>query len=1182
MLNIIRRLFYKENVPTSSFQKQIKEDYKEEIADKKEVEVKNQCSFSSSAKTVELMPVQKFVQSYLNGNRSQKGMLLWHSVGCHGKDTMIKMFNGKHKMVQDIQVGDLLMGDDSTPRKVLELKRGKGQMYKVIPNKGDEFIINDEHIMCLYPTKQGCHYVSNRKKYAGKYIDTKTYKIVSKYFSTKEEGIKWVDNMFKKHQVMEIKLSDYLKLTKSLKRELKLYKNKVDYESKKISFDPYIIGLWLGDGSKRDPVITNQDAEIIKYLKENLGNYNLYLQYQSGYDYRINSIKKTNIMNDFLKKYNMIDNKHIPDILKYNTREVRLQVLAGLIDSDGSYVKGVFEITQKREHLIDDIIELTKSLGFMATKKLKNTRHKYNGEIKISTAYRCVISGEGIEEIPTLIKRKKAISRQQKKNVNVFSFNIEELNIDDFYGFTLDKNQRYLDSNFIVHHNSGKTCTSVATVSLMEEDFTSVLWVTRSSLKQDMWKNVVEKSCHEVVKKYDLPNDKEKRKRVFNQLTKKRWIPPMSYRSFNNLKNKSNKIRKELEKRNGKTDFLKNTFIIIDEAHNMFNPEDMSFQERVDFEEIKEMIYNSYEKSGENSCRLLLLTATPINDSPLQMCKLLNLLISETEKRLPETEEDFINKFINKNDYSINSTGKSFIINSTKNLISYVDRSRDKNYFTQKIFKPSIKTKFDSKNAKFIQEFLDGTRNISEIQDRLCSQQELFDEINELSSMNVDSIIKIKLIQDKFKDMPKDFFYIIFEDINVLKSKSDYNLHLKEKKDALLKKYQSLYDEQIKQLYKIYGQAEVQDKKKIFEERNKLLKVFKEKYTKELSIFMKQMNADWKYIHGLLDTYVFNCKKIVKDELESKKKKYTEYMKKFYKVNVQTVKNINSCIINAKNKGKNVNICKKNMIWSDALKNKIKFESNSYDPQFIKSNLQKYSPLVYELIKNIASLDKEDMKTQGKLFKHVIYTDKKGYNGLKLAISLLQAYGFNLMFEPFSSKRGKSLRVKKSKGGSLNMLCLSSSAIYDVPFSKKMKDDILKSFNERPDNINGQNYRFMLFDGGYKEGVDLFDVKYFHILQTPDYENQITQVLGRATRFCGQSGLEFEKNKGWFLDIYLYDMELNFELDISKVSNTKDLNEHFLEETYNTLSENKKIMKKMEMKLSDVIQDNAVDKLLFQ
>jgi replicative DNA helicase len=56
---------------------------------------------------------------------------------CHSKGTEILTYSGEIKKVEDIVVGDLLMGPDSKPRKVLTVHTGREEMFDVIPNKGD-------------------------------------------------------------------------------------------------------------------------------------------------------------------------------------------------------------------------------------------------------------------------------------------------------------------------------------------------------------------------------------------------------------------------------------------------------------------------------------------------------------------------------------------------------------------------------------------------------------------------------------------------------------------------------------------------------------------------------------------------------------------------------------------------------------------------------------------------------------------------------------------------------------------------------------------------------------------------------------------------------------------------------------------------------------------------------------
>lgn len=96
-----------------------------------------------------------FVTSKMNNPENYKSQILaLHGppgIGkCHAKDTPVMMFNGTYKMVQDIQIGDLLMGDDSTPRTVTALGSGRDTLYEVKHIfSGKSYTVNSEHILCL-------------------------------------------------------------------------------------------------------------------------------------------------------------------------------------------------------------------------------------------------------------------------------------------------------------------------------------------------------------------------------------------------------------------------------------------------------------------------------------------------------------------------------------------------------------------------------------------------------------------------------------------------------------------------------------------------------------------------------------------------------------------------------------------------------------------------------------------------------------------------------------------------------------------------------------------------------------------------------------------------------------------------------------------------------------------------
>lgn len=70
---------------------------------------------------------------------------------CLGAGTRVKMYDGSYKNVEDVVVGDVLMGDDEQPRHVSKLYQGEQQMYRV-SFKGGEFRCNEHHILTVYDT----------------------------------------------------------------------------------------------------------------------------------------------------------------------------------------------------------------------------------------------------------------------------------------------------------------------------------------------------------------------------------------------------------------------------------------------------------------------------------------------------------------------------------------------------------------------------------------------------------------------------------------------------------------------------------------------------------------------------------------------------------------------------------------------------------------------------------------------------------------------------------------------------------------------------------------------------------------------------------------------------------------------------------------------------------------------
>jgi hypothetical protein len=213
------------------------------------------------------------------------------------------------------------------------------------------------------------------------------------------------------------------------------------------------------------------------------------------------------------------------------------------------------------------------------------------------------------------------------------------------------------------------------------------------------------------------------------------------------------------------------------------------------------------------------------------------------------------------------------------------------------------------------------------------------------------------------------------------------------------------------------------------------------------------------------------------------------------------------------------------------------FDSGSFEPELLLKDMKYYSPKLEKLLDKINELDKKDMEKYGKKFKHFIFSDlKSSAYGPKLISSGFIAKGYHLgysateLLDKDKKHNGwKDIHLlsetQLKKTAESNFYLLSSVAVYDKPISVKMKREILQNFNQRPENVNGELARIIIMDSGFKEGIDLFDIKYIHIFEPSVNDADQKQVIGRGTRTCGQKGLDFHPNRGWSLHVFIYDLE---------------------------------------------------------
>ena len=134
----------------------------------------------------------------------------------------------------------------------------------------------------------------------------------------------------------------------------------INTEEKNLPIDPYVLGCWLGDGSKSCGVITNNSNNIWGEIKSR--------GYDLGQDISSEDRCEAHTVLGLypnLKSLNLINNKHIPDIYLRASYNQRLDLLRGFMDTDGYYhpKRKRFVMETDQEWQRDALIKLLGTLG---------------------------------------------------------------------------------------------------------------------------------------------------------------------------------------------------------------------------------------------------------------------------------------------------------------------------------------------------------------------------------------------------------------------------------------------------------------------------------------------------------------------------------------------------------------------------------------------------------------------------------------------------------------------------------------------------------------------------------------------------------------------------------------------------------------------------------------------------
>ena len=309
-------------------------------------------------------------------------------------DTEIPTLEG-WSTIADLQEGDTIFDKDGNPTKILhKSKIHYNPCYKITFDNGDTIVADHEHRWEISFS------TSKKSKYHGEY---------RVQVMTTEEIANYLKNLPEKRTSYDIP---------------KIVNPKpLNLENKNLPIDPYVLGCWLGDGSKQCGAITNETNNVLVEIQRR--------GYSLGNDISAEDRTSTyTILGIYgkLKELNLINNKHIPDIYQRASYEQRLDLLRGLMDTDGYYnpKRKRFVMETSQEWQCYDFIKLLSSLGIKSTKfdiikKLNGKEfHEYsinfstkglnpflmrNQEIEYPTrdacSYRNIDKVELVETIPT-------------------------------------------------------------------------------------------------------------------------------------------------------------------------------------------------------------------------------------------------------------------------------------------------------------------------------------------------------------------------------------------------------------------------------------------------------------------------------------------------------------------------------------------------------------------------------------------------------------------------------------------------------------------------------------------------------------------------------------------------------------------------------------------------------------
>jgi DNA-directed RNA polymerase beta subunit len=410
---------------------------------------------------------------------------------CFDPDTPILQWNGTIKNAKDVIVGDYLIDDSGNPVKVRSTCSGFKTMYEIVPDKKNfmSHTVTDNHILTLKARNHTRNPNTSNTKYTFTWFDKDVLKYKSTSFDNKEDLERF---KAKVNDVIDITIEKYLSLPHHVQKNLFVFKSDgINWEHKEVALDPYILGMWLGDGSSSGLEFATADKELLDKWIE-WGRYNdATIKHGHRYNYSVSSTSNNTQpgmscdkterapLKRLLEKYDLVNNKHIPLDYLVNDRKTRLSVLAGLVDTDGHVRANGHEIRicqeERNYKIIEDAVFLARSLGFSCHVNEGKRTYTVHGEKRQKPYKELTITGANLYEIPTVLPRKKLNKFNNPTSIKKCStylqssFELVKKDVQPFVGWQVEGNGRFLLGDMTTVHNTpeGSSVGLVKNLSMM-------------------------------------------------------------------------------------------------------------------------------------------------------------------------------------------------------------------------------------------------------------------------------------------------------------------------------------------------------------------------------------------------------------------------------------------------------------------------------------------------------------------------------------------------------------------------------------------------------------------------------------------------------------------------------------------------------------------------------------------